>query len=203
MDWKTFIANLVDSLAWPTVCLAAILILRKQLQSLFTRVVERASERSDRGKFEENLSEARRHAELLRGDASLNQPAPSPMAANPASGDTSPIAAVLLTYNDLYETILGARKAAGLPADTPLHQVLSTLIQKALLRERSIELFEALTKARNAAVHLGDKQSVTRGEALEFAEQVQILGALVGGAGKRLGAGERPDLNSASARSRE
>ncbi len=180
MDWKTFIASLVASLAWPAVFVGAIVVLRGQLQSLLTRDAQLASVRQDRSKFEENLGEAHRHAELLNGDAEALPPA------RPLEPASSPIATVLLAHNELYEMILRAKKTALLPADTPLQQVLSVLVQRGLLRERAIELFDALTKARNAAVHLWGEQPVTRGEALEFTEQARILETLVTGAIKRL-----------------
>jgi hypothetical protein len=186
MDWKQFIADIVRSLAWPAVVVTIVIVLRKQLETLAARQDESGASRGWKEKFEQKLNEARREAELLADGIAAPQAADSTLPVRPEAGQDSPLTTVLLAYNELLETLLRAKKPINMPADTPPQQILTALIQRRLLRERTLEFFASLTDARSAAVHTGDKDPITPGEATDFRRQAEILTALLSGAVNRL-----------------
>jgi hypothetical protein len=44
---------------------------------------------------------------------------------------------------------------------------------------RAQELFLSLTQARNTAIHCSDKEPITRGEAIDYRQQTEILTSMV------------------------
>src|SRR3954454_5902101 len=65
MDWKQFIASVVGSLAWPSVIIVLLFLLRRQLAGLAERLQELSLPGGAKATFEKNLAGARRDAEKI------------------------------------------------------------------------------------------------------------------------------------------
>jgi hypothetical protein len=179
MDWKELVASVVDSLAWPAAAIGVALVLRGQLKMLLGRKNETTLAHSWKIKFDESLAEARRNGELVGGGAQTAGLAPSAAAARFEPGRDSPVTTILLAYQELTDTLSGVKIKLGMAPDTAPQQILLRLVERARMRERCVELFEDLTGARNAAVHAGDTEPITDGEAKDFCAQQQILNSLL------------------------
>jgi hypothetical protein len=60
MDWKSFIASIVGSLAWPSVVVTLLILLREQIGSLAEHLQELSLPVGARASFEKQLETARK-----------------------------------------------------------------------------------------------------------------------------------------------
>jgi hypothetical protein len=65
MDWKSFIASLVSSLAWPLVIIALLVILRKQITGLAERLEEINIPGAGKASFERKIEKTRQQTEEI------------------------------------------------------------------------------------------------------------------------------------------
>jgi hypothetical protein len=66
MDWLTFLSNLVGSLAWPSVVIVLLIILRRQISALASRLEELTLPGGAKAKFAKLLDEARQQLPAVR-----------------------------------------------------------------------------------------------------------------------------------------
>ncbi len=190
MDWKQFVSALVSTLVWPALIVTGAVVFREPLRSLMKPRTDAPNPDDWKQKFEKNLEAARDQAKLIAASPDAAKPdaakpdAGKPDARKPGADspqrrlqfeDDLPEAIVLIAFNDLEETLLGARKKLQLAADTPAEQVLRALVVRAPLPAQTLALFESLRDARNAAVHTGNKDEISPGTAVDFRLEVEKL----------------------------
>jgi uncharacterized protein YutE (UPF0331/DUF86 family) len=171
LDWRTFIANIIDSLAWPAVVLFLVLLLRNQLAGLISRLLS-LKWGGVEVSFKEILEEAREITEEIREEA-------PPKVAPPQPEDdtlmhlarTHPRLAVLDAYS-LIEQVIKAN-ADKLPHRKGTKTYMSLLRRKGLLNDDAYLLFDKLRQIRNAVVH--GYPSITEDEAAEYVGQARFL----------------------------
>jgi hypothetical protein len=172
MDWLTFFANIVSSMAWPTAAVLAALALRMPLQQLFALLTKLRY-----GDLELNFE---RSAERLDTKAAAALPptdsgaAPAPTLISPevaSLAEKSPRAAIVESWIHLSSAALRALKRKGVAAPTGKHvapQAIEHAIGEAgLLDEGQLQLLRQLRNMRNAAVH-GPEFALEPGAALNY-----------------------------------
>ena len=85
MDWRTFISQIVASVAWPTVIVGLVLLLRRELVSLLGGL-RRVRWRELEAEFDAGLERARDAADTQANDGGAVQP-PESLASLLADGD--------------------------------------------------------------------------------------------------------------------
>jgi hypothetical protein len=178
MNWKEFISSMTGVLIWPVLVIALLIVFRKPLSALF-----KPQEESDNWKaqFASNLKAAREQAERLPVPIPPLPDAESPMRLQ--FEDDLPEAIVLLSYNELLNTFLEAKKRLNspkLPDDAPPLLVIRQLLcQHRPLPEQTAALFDSLKRARDAALRTSEKEPISRSEAIDFRTQTQRLASVL------------------------
>jgi hypothetical protein len=157
MDWPSFIASVIGSIAWPATALAVVLLLRRELVALlpFLRKLKAGPVEAE---FEREVKE-------LESEAAATSPPPEPKALEGKAqrlfqlAEISPRAAVLEAWQGVeFAARRAVLKHAGSPipdVSSPL-RVLRELTQLQLLSSEDIALFQDLRGLRNQATHSPD-----------------------------------------------
>jgi hypothetical protein len=172
MDWKSFIASMVGSLAWPIVVLTLLILLRKNLGALAERI-EEFSFGGAKAVFRKNLAEARERELSLRAHSDIK---PSNILTKPDLAEfmtSYPDLAVIDAFRDVEELLIATRDALDLPAQMNLPTIVRKLMERQLINRETAQLFENLRRARNAAAH--QRGSITPGEATDFKDSAAVL----------------------------
>jgi hypothetical protein len=180
VDWKAFVASIVGSMAWPTVVIVLLILLRDQLGSLATRVEEFTFPGGAKAKFKAQLESSRDKLEEveLAGTRDL-QSREKPDDAYLELAKNFPEAAVSQAWKDVEEVLLQTRDRLGeAHRRSNLNSVVRRLREQGLIDGATEELYLSLRQARNTAVH-ATKSAITPAEALEFREQARALVVLL------------------------
>jgi len=179
MDWKSFIASIVRSLAWPAIIGVFLYLLRDDLPALIRRI-KNASVAGAKFEFNEALDKFRQEREVTAIEKS------SPVAKvqiEPASLDLAekfPEAAVIRSFQSVEALLLEARNLLDLAPRSNLLTVVRKLVERGGLDSEAEVLFRNLQVARNAAAHAGSQSTrISPGEALDFMEQARFFEGLV------------------------
>ena len=171
MDWKSFIASIVGSIAWPAVVAFILYLLKGQLAPLVQRL-EELSFPGGKAKFIKELEEGRAKIEQL----SINSAAPAreyePAEERVKLAAEMPAAAIFLTYRDLERHLLEIKGELDIQSVRP-NNIMRELFNRGYVDLLQVELFESLRKARNAIAHSGASPSGM--EASEFINQASYL----------------------------
>jgi hypothetical protein len=178
LDWLQFTSSLIAALAWPSVAVVLLILLRKQLGSLATRLEELTLPGGAKAKFKEQLESSRDKAEEVALDTSQGQ-----LEKQPGLDDAFlelakrfPEAAVAQAWKEIEEVLLQIReRLSTTQARSNLNSVVRRLREQHLIDGSAEELFINLRQARNTAVHVSEKASITPGEAVEYRDQVRVL----------------------------
>lgn len=189
MDWFQFIASVVGSLAWPSVLIVLLIILRRQIGSLATRLDELTLPGGAKAKFVRELDAVRKVSEKIpiatrfsrgnlvaqdgvfvsRDDLSMLR-----------LRDLSPEVIVLEAYKKIEETI--EERSPNLPVELQRRnpvQLIEELAKKGFLDSEAHALFFRLRETRNTAAHAGSFTKITSGEAIEFREHAKFLAEIL------------------------
>jgi hypothetical protein len=188
MDWKAFIASIVASMAWPSVLIVLLILLREQLGSLATRIEEFTLPGGAKAKFKAQLESNRDKLEEVGSLGSLDfQKRDQPDDAYLELAKNFPEAAVSHAWKDVEEVLLQIRELLGeAHRKSHLNSVVRRLREQGLIDGATEELFLSLRQARNTAVHAHENAVITPAEAVEYREQVRALAALFRNALERL-----------------
>ncbi len=160
MDILTFIAKIVDALAWPSATIIIIFLLKKPLTRILLRIshLKYKDLEFDFGKAltEINDSSALTNEQLPISDTQLKL------------AELSPRGAILESWLELEEMLIGTAKAKGIPISRPggvygkSHLLSTSELARSLTTLRiistvSYERFESLRNIRNKAVHVTDE----------------------------------------------
>jgi hypothetical protein len=160
MDWKTFVSNLIDSLAWPVALGVMVWILKKPLTGLLS-IVGRLKYKDFEIEFSRSVKDLVKKSE----DAEL----PSVMSGEEGERDferlytlaeVSPRSAIIEAWLKVENVAAEVIQKKGLAefGRTPVGPLrLGKLLQKArILSNSEMEVFNKLRYLRNEAVHVED-----------------------------------------------
>lgn len=160
MDWKTFIASIVDSLAWPVVAVIVVLILKDAIKELLPRL-RRFKHRDTEFEFAEKISEMVRESET-EAEEEFDQDISEPESENQFNSllklaEVSPRAAVVEAYRILEHAADSAIKAAYPDLDSYelRHPVRARryLVKANILSPDQYDQLRELRNLRNLAAH--------------------------------------------------
>lgn len=159
MDWKTFISSLVASLAWPSVIIVLLIVLREQIVGLAERLQELSLPGGAKATFQREL-------EIARGEAENLPPAPATSNSErivPEAEErrflrlaaTAPEMAVVEAYKRIEEVLNKIAPLLDLHNVDNALPIVNELTKRGLIDNGTLALFNTLRQARNVAVHLG------------------------------------------------
>lgn len=162
-DYLKLGSDLVGTVAWPVAAIIIVIIFRKQLISLASRVKE-LNAPGINATFENELEKTRVIAESVpsaENDAAELDPA----SIDVSSADlakTYPEAAILQAFHQIEKTLrsINPERSASYGA------FLNALTRLQIIRAEDHDLFNQIRRTRNAAVH--SERPITTGEALEY-----------------------------------
>lgn len=185
MDWLTFIAKLLEIIAWPAVVLTAILLLRKPLGEWLSTLTNLKLKWSDwEGEFSRGLEEAKETADRIPPPTTTITTTPPPDY-EPASEkyrrliEVSPAAGITEAWRDIEIELKTAGENCGLNVEVPPHQLIKTVSEYVQLDRDMLDLLQRLRMLKNEAVH--GRTAVSHAQASEYAKlAVRVLARLRG-----------------------
>jgi hypothetical protein len=185
MDSLSFIAELVNALAWPAALVALVVMLRKPLSDLIPLL--------QRLKYKDLELEFGRAIEEVKEEVQAQLPSAPATRALPAGAsavlvklaDMSPRAAIIEAWRQIEEELIAAAQRKGLdlpsrPAILPVY-VLRLMHEKGFVDSDKVAIINELRSLRNSAAHAPDF-ALSKESALEYAEVaarlVEYLGSV-------------------------
>ena len=176
MDWLSFVASIVGSLAWPAAVLLLVLVLRRPIGALLPLL--------QRLKYKELEVEFGRRVEEVREELAQELPGATALEAGGDGGDAiarlaevSPRSAVLEAWRDVELAALdAARRIAGetFRNRTLTFHALRVLEQSDSLDRNVIAVLRDLRGLRNEAAHAPDF-ALTRESAVDYGTSASFI----------------------------
>lgn len=179
MDWKSFIAGMTASLAWPAAFIIFIFLFRIQLRKLLDRI-KRVGAGSWTAELSDQVEKAEEKAELVRAEAGepLEEADQLDLATRQLI-ENHPDGAVLRAFKELEKTLLSIReKTPDGRRGRNLNEVMRYLNDQAFISGSVVELFQALRKATNAVAHASGTK-ITSEDAESLVKQIRLLDQLL------------------------
>lgn len=180
MDWKTFLASLVGSLAWPSAVAASLFLFRKEVAHLLGQVRKIAAGGVNL-EIAQQVERAISAAERVEDEKGVA--APDVIGLDPRLLDLAqsfPEAAVLQSFKEIESVLLQIRTL--LPDGRPhrnLTEVMKVLLDKKYISGSEMALFQSLREARNAAAHKKAADKLTPSESVQLIRQMKLLEQLL------------------------
>jgi hypothetical protein len=193
MDWKQFIASLVNSVAWPAMLAFFLWLIRERIGTLLSRMIELHLPGGAKAVFTQELDRGREalekidflgRPEIVRRARTRDSLSFEHKNALQASNE-DPQWVILQAYNDVETHLNEARDKLGLSARMPYPAVIKGLVNEGYVEGGAVELFDSLRRGRNAVVHASSRE-VTVAEAVEYQIQAAKLSLILGEATKKL-----------------
>lgn len=174
MDWLTFVAHVVDALAWPLTILIIIAILRKPLSGLLPLL--------QRLKYKDFELEFGRHVEEVRQEVQSELPAPpGPSLIQPDEevierlAGVSPRSAVLEAWRRIEEALfrVAQRRQINVQARSPL-AIFRALQRAEVLDPGKLRILHELRVLRNDAAHAPDF-ALSKDSVLEYSRLASTM----------------------------
>ena len=176
VDWLTFIATVITSLAWPSAAVLLVLVLREPIKALLP-LLQRIKYKELEVEFGKRVEEVREEvARGLPGETILTSPADE-SSAFAHLAEVSPRSAVLEAWRKVELAALEAVEAIGgepLRKKTLTFQAIRLLEQKEPLDRSVISLLRDLRGLRNEAAH-APNFALARESALEYAASASAV----------------------------
>jgi hypothetical protein len=180
MNWLQFSASVIGSVIWPLAILVIVFIFREEV----ARLLKQAKKLGAAGisvELSERVAAARNSASIVQGEQDARAPETTKL--DPITLElarTFPEAAVVQAYRELERVLqqIKAHLADGKPHRTS-EEVVQALYDKGEISKSVVQLFEDLRQAKNSAAHAKGEDTLTRGEAMELAEQAKLLTGLL------------------------
>lgn len=183
MDWRTFLLDLINSIAWPIVVVIAVVILRKPLSNLIP-LLRKVKYKDFEAEFGDKVAELR---------PIVKKEIPTPTSYREDRTDQvieklmhltalSPRAVVLESWRDVESSALDAAhrkelKISMAPHPSPV-AIGRSLSEAGLIDENKLEIFNKLRSMRNKAVH-ADDFDMDKDDALEYADMASKISILL------------------------
>lgn len=175
MDWLTFVSQMTQALAWPVSLAVVLLLYRKSLLQLVSRLIG-----VKMGDFEATFSSETRQVEEIVAEAKRSLP-PAPAIDNSELlelAKTSPNGAILEAWLRIERRLIELAASVGQEATRmPTLRLISLLAEKQVINGYVADSLRGLTAMRNLAVHAGDAE-VSTARAVDFivlAGTIEIL----------------------------
>jgi len=174
VDWRQFIASLVDSLAWPAGAVVIVALLRRQVGALLEGQVKRLKAGPVEVEYwEQTAVEVAESVAIAAAPASEEDDEET--ARLMALATDAPNAAILESFK-LIERELHARANAGgvtLPRNAPTTTIANQMADLGLITEQTATAVRGLATIRNLAVHGAALETSSR--AREFVVMTQAV----------------------------
>lgn len=165
MDWLTFLSKIVESLAWPSVPIAVLLIIRKELPTI-AKSLRRFKYKDIELEFGESAkaiaSETKEALPELTDDVLLLSESKTKAEARlEAIAEIAPRAAILeawLLVEAAAADVIQKKNLGSVSAYPGPLRLRENLQKGHILTNRQLAVFEQLRKLRNDAVHVPDAQ---------------------------------------------
>ena len=166
----------MGSLAWPSVVLVLLFVLRKHLGGLAERLDELSLPGGAKATFRKRLDELRQETESLP---------PTPEGQEEELPETdeirylrlaavSPEAAIVEGYKSVEDLIFNrVMPLIGVRALNPA-VIVNEMVKRELIDRQTLDLFQSLRQTRNAAAH-AMRGAITANEAMDYWESVRKL----------------------------
>lgn len=176
MDWKQFVSSIITSLAWPTVVVVLLVILRKELRGVARRIQELSLPGGVKATFEKDLERGREITEHAPALAKRPEEAEEHQKTDMQKlAIESPDGAVVLAYIEIERKIRAISNQLGKPDWADQRKTVNELVRREVLDPAFEQLFVSLRNARNAAAHGRAKDGVSTSEAIEYLRQATFL----------------------------
>lgn len=169
MDWLTFIADLVKSLAWPASLVLAVLVFRKPLLELIP-ALRRLRFKEFEIEFGRELLEAERRATTLRPS-----PVQRPLEAEAVPqrlrqiASVSPSAAILEAWRDVEAAAAEAGSRRGISVTGGTWELFLALEKEGVLNSTEAAILNSLRQLRNKVAHTPEGELINEEQALRYA----------------------------------
>jgi hypothetical protein len=162
MDWLTFLSTVIDSIAWPSALIVAVVLLRAELVEAIGRI-QSIKHKETQIEFSNRVQEVSREADSSLPERVL--PETKEFMRRIELAELSPRGAILESWLDVEVALeeMGAR--CGIPAEE-MKRANTQMLQLKLsdyntLGKGAFGLLQLLRETRNEAVHLTDKEVKT------------------------------------------
>lgn len=148
MDWREFVASLVESLAWPGAVAVVALLFRKQIVTLLSTGLHRVKA----GPIEVEWSRAERQVPASVREAARNH---APDSLEAASASISPRVAILTRHGDLMKRLGNAvtQKLGEQPPEQTTGELIGLAEENELIDATTREALVGITVMSNLAAH--------------------------------------------------
>lgn len=179
MDWKTFVAGMTASLAWPIAFVISIILFRTQLRMLLERV-KKLGAGGITAELSDQVEKVQEKAELVRAEEGKSFDQVDRLdEATQQLIKRSPDGAVLRSFKELEGVLLQIReKTPDGRKGRNLNEVMRYLNDQEYVSGSVVELFQSLRRARNEIAHASEAQ-VTPDDAETLVRQIRLLTQLL------------------------
>jgi uncharacterized protein YutE (UPF0331/DUF86 family) len=181
MTWLQFLSSVTSSVAWPLVVLAIAFILRRELVALFERIAEISLPGGYKVVFSKSLKEAQAAVAQIseeskfKGRAMTRDAALEYLFSDESMRDSlSLMSQMLNVYGHMITLLMDVRSIIEKPDLRDPEDVVRELVRQNLVSPSFLSAFENIRKARNALVHL-DERDLDVQEAIQFVSQASSL----------------------------
>ena len=176
MNWLTFIASLVDAIAWPVAIIAVVLLLRQPIARLLPELRE-LRYKDFRVEFGRKLEEVEAQAEVAKLPEPSVQLVLSSVQTDPKTfqeyvariAETSPRAAIAEAWRFVEDSLNEIAKQNDLPQPYSAPALEHFLLRHGRIPKPTANLLRELRGLRNRAVHAGEFD-LTSEQAREYGE---------------------------------
>ena len=175
MDWRTFISQMAAALAWPTVVVVLLLLLRPYFGGLAERLESLKLPGGTEAKFREELERAKGDVQALQqrtGSVRTHDAAPDFDELRRKNEEylelsrNFPEAAIMYSFQAVEQVLDEIAPRLDVPRGRP-RAVIEALQRRGQIDEQLRDLYQRLSNLRNVAVHRG-AVTLTQDEALEY-----------------------------------
>lgn len=172
MDWLTFIASLVSSLAWPAIVLVLALVFRNAIKSTLGRPLRRMKAGPLEAEWDEKVAEAL--VDVAESPETVHlPPAGRPLLAERLQPMTeqSPRGAVMAAYAEVEQLLRRRLTMAGYaePDRYPMsaRQLAAIAEERGIISRQTADAIQGATVLRNLAAH-GPEDELDQRKAVDF-----------------------------------
>jgi hypothetical protein len=196
MDWLTFISQMAAALAWPTVVVVLLFLLRPYFGGLAARLESLKLPGGAEAKFREELARAKVDVQALQqrtASVRTNDAAPDLGEFRQKNEEylelsrNFPEAAIMYSFQEVEQVFDEIAPRLDVPRGHP-RAVIEALQRRELIDRQLRDLYQRLSNLRNVAVHRG-AVTLTQDEALKYRDLARAAAFQLRGILERLNGG--------------
>ncbi len=183
MDLLTFLANVIDDLAWPALVLFTLLQVKKNGMALAEFIELIRYKDFEIVLRKKQFDRARETADLVTKElplsisetAKLDSLPESPLHTTSKTNKASPEFAILETWKNVEADLWAVYNTGNVDPLISYRKIAEELHSAGKLSSADIDLYNQLNKIRNRVVHYSEKSPVTVAEIFEFQNLADVL----------------------------